>query len=65
MGELAASGMSVDEIRKSIDADSLVYLEIDDLRQVLGRSVNGFCYSCFNGAYPVDVSHCGSKEDLG
>lgn len=63
-GELAASGMSIDDIRKSIDADSLVYLEIDDLRKALGKSVDGFCYSCFNGAYPVDVSHCGSKEDL-
>ena len=63
-GELAASSMSVEEIRKDIDADSLVYLEIDDLRNVLGKNVKGFCYSCFTGKYPVDVSLCCAKEGL-
>jgi len=49
--------MSVEDIRKSIDADSLVYLDIEDLRDVLGRNIKtGFCYSCFSGDYRVDVS---------
>lgn len=62
-GELAASSMNVDAIRKAIDADSLVYLDVDDLRDVLGKKVKGFCYSCFNGDYPVDVSGCCTREE--
>jgi amidophosphoribosyltransferase len=64
-GELAASGMSTEEVRKAIDADSLVYLDMDDLREVLGKAVRGFCYACFTGKYPVDVSGCLTREEGG
>lgn len=64
-GELAASGMSTEEVRKAIDADSLVYLDMDDLREVLGKAVRGFCYACFTGKYPVDVSGCLAREEGG
>lgn len=57
-GELPAATQAVEDIRKAIDADTLVYLDIDDLRTVLGRNVKGFCYSCFTGDYPVDVTAC-------
>ncbi|MGE5580708.1 MAG: amidophosphoribosyltransferase [Bacillota bacterium] len=64
-GELAASEMSVEDIRKAIGADSLVYLDLDDLEAVLGTKVKGFCYSCFTGDYPVDVSQCCCREEGG
>ncbi len=64
-GELAATGMSVDEIRTSIDADSLVYLDVEDLSRVMGEKVTGFCHSCFTGNYPVDVSLCAGKGGCG
>lgn len=57
-GELAAASMDTEGIRRAIDADSLVYLDIDDLHEVLGRPMKGLCYSCFTGDYPVDVSCC-------
>lgn len=64
-GELAAAQWTTEDIRKQIDADSLVYLDLDDLHQTLGKHVKGFCYSCFTGKYPVDVSQCRCKEDVG
>lgn len=51
--ELAASSLEVEAIRKEIDADSLVFLEMSDLKDVLGKRISGFCYSCFDGKYPV------------
>ena len=64
-GELAASEMTTEDIRKQIDADTLVYLDLGDLHSVLGQYVKGFCYSCFTGDYPVDVSQCRGKGGLG
>lgn len=52
-GELIAASMSVEDIRKSIGADSLVYLDESDLREVLECSAGGLCYACFNGEYPA------------
>lgn len=52
-GELAASSQSVEEIREAIGADSLVFLDMSDLKEVLGKGISGFCYSCFDGNYPV------------
>ncbi len=54
--ELPASTLDVDAIRQSIGADSLAYLDLDDLKKVLGENVPEFCCSCFTGDYPVDVS---------
>jgi amidophosphoribosyltransferase len=53
-GELAASVLEPEAIRKTIDADSLAFLEMSDLRDVLGKKISGFCYSCFDGNYPVN-----------
>ena len=61
-GELAAASMSVEEIRQAIGADSLVFLDLEDLQEVLGTAIDGFCYSCFTGDYPVPVPGI-QKED--
>lgn len=53
-GELAASVLEPEAIRKTIDADSLAFLQMSDLRDVLGKKISGFCYSCFDGNYPVN-----------
>jgi amidophosphoribosyltransferase len=57
-GELAAASLQTEGIRRAIGADSLVYLDLDDLHEVLGKSIKGLCYSCFTGEYPIDVSCC-------
>ena len=55
--ELIASRMSTDEIRdKIMHADSLEYLSVEEIKQVLrelGLSPDNFCLGCFTGKYPV------------
>lgn len=50
--ELIANNMTVEEIRQYIEADSLKYLDIEDLKQCVKASED-FCYACFDGNYPV------------
>lgn len=56
--ELIASRMTVDQIRDEVvHADSLEYLSMDELKQVLrelGLNPENFCFGCFTGEYPVD-----------
>ena len=56
--ELVASNMTVEEIRdRIIHSDSLEYLTIEELREVirwLGLDPDDFCLGCFTGEYPVD-----------
>lgn len=47
---LAAVRMSLDEIRKSIDADSLGYLPLEAFAKV--GLVDRYCDACFTGNYP-------------
>ena len=57
--ELIASKMSVEEIQKYLEVDSLAFLSVEGLmkavqleRKTAGES-NGFCSACFTGKYPV------------
>jgi amidophosphoribosyltransferase len=54
-GELIASGMSVEEIRKYLDVDSLGYLSIEGLRETASGNAPHLCTACFTGDYPVKV----------
>jgi amidophosphoribosyltransferase len=54
-GELIASGMSVEDIRRFLDVDSLGYLSIDGLRATTSESSSHLCTACFTGDYPVAV----------
>ncbi|RLV54990.1 amidophosphoribosyltransferase [Aeromicrobium phragmitis] len=51
--ELIANGASVDEIRRSIGADSLAYVELDDLVEATNVPKDNLCRACFDGIYPV------------
>ena len=53
--ELIASHKSVDEIRSFIGADSLGYLSMEGLLQVVDGVQGGYCDACFTGHYPVPV----------
>lgn len=48
--ELAAHNRSIEEIRKMVGADSLEYLSIERLKQVIGIPI---CTGCLNEAYPT------------
>lgn len=53
---LIACHNSVEEIRQIIDADSLGFLDVDDLPYIIPqRNVKGYCDACFSGNYPMDV----------
>jgi amidophosphoribosyltransferase len=53
--ELIAANMSVEEIRKHLDVDSLGYLSIKGLLTATHASKKEFCLGCFNADYPVAV----------
>ena len=54
--EFIANHRTVEEIRKYLGVDSLAYLSIDGLVKAIGEPKADFCFACFNGDYPVDIS---------
>ncbi|MFL5797170.1 MAG: amidophosphoribosyltransferase [Actinomycetota bacterium] len=53
--ELVASDLSVEEVREFVGADSLAYLELEDLVEATGSRSGEFCRACFDGYYPVPI----------
>jgi amidophosphoribosyltransferase len=53
--ELIANGLSVEEIRTSIGADSLGFIDIESLVEATTIPMNQLCRACFDGIYPVDL----------
>ena len=53
--ELIANGISVDEIRRSIGADSLAYVELDELIEATNVPKDNLCRACFDGIYPIPL----------
>ena len=51
--KLIACRYSVPEISKFIGADSLGYLELEDLAEMIGSKE--FCHACFSGEYPTGI----------
>lgn len=53
---LIAANYSIEEIRESINADSLAFLSVESLLKTpIGAPVNSFCTGCFTGEYPLSV----------
>jgi amidophosphoribosyltransferase len=61
--ELIASGLSIEEIRDFIGADSLAYLSLEALVQTTRRPRSTLCRACFDGHYPIPVP--GEQEEAG
>lgn len=57
---LVACSHTVPEIAKLIGADSLGYLPMDSLRELVGRE--GFCDACFSGNYATKIPTNTSKN---
>ncbi|MCL5025412.1 MAG: amidophosphoribosyltransferase [Chloroflexi bacterium] len=53
--ELIAARMTVPEIERHIEANSLGYLGLDRLVQAVNLPRESFCLACFTGDYPVPV----------
>ena len=62
--ELIASTKSVDDIRRSIEADSLAYLSHDGMYVFVKGQTEGFCDACFSGNYPVHFDDEGHTRQL-
>ncbi len=56
-GEFIARNKSIEEIKKSIGADALVYQTVEGLIKGIGSGDTGFCTACFTGNYPTKISN--------
>ena len=53
--ELIGAGLTVDEIRDFVGADTLAYLSLDALVSTTMRPKSSLCRACFDGEYPIAV----------
>ena len=53
--ELIATGLEIDDIRRSIGADSLGYIDLDDLVEATTVPKQNLCRACFDGTYPIPL----------
>ncbi|MFN8125993.1 MAG: amidophosphoribosyltransferase [Candidatus Nanopelagicales bacterium] len=53
--ELIANGLSIEQIRDSIGADSLAYVSLDGLTESTELPAGELCRACFDGRYPVPL----------
>lgn len=53
--ELVAANMSLEEIRTSIGADSLGYVDPEDMIEATEQPAEQLCTACFSGDYPIPL----------
>lgn len=53
--ELIAAGLDIEEIRRSIGADSLGYLSMEGMVAATTISADRLCTACFTGEYPIEI----------
>jgi amidophosphoribosyltransferase len=54
--DLIAAQMSVEEIRKFIEADSLGYLSLEGMMEAIGMKPDSSCVACWNEKYPTRIT---------
>ncbi|OEU96304.1 amidophosphoribosyltransferase [Streptomyces oceani] len=53
--ELIANGLSVEEIGKSLGAESLAYISTNAMIEATTIAKPNLCRACFDGEYPIDL----------
>ncbi|BBH17230.1 amidophosphoribosyltransferase [Nocardioides baekrokdamisoli] len=53
--ELIANGMAIDEIARSIGADSLGYITLEGMVGATHQPTESLCKACFTGEYPIEL----------
>ena len=53
--ELIANGLEVEDIRRSIGADSLGYVSLEGLIEATTVAEENLCTACFTGVYPTTI----------
>ena len=51
--DLIAAQMSVEEVCRYIEADSLGYLSLEGMLKSIGLATDSSCVACWNGHYPT------------
>jgi amidophosphoribosyltransferase len=54
----------IEEIRKKIGADTLVYQSIDGLIASIGLNEDQLCLACLTGEYPIKSINCLAENDI-
>ena len=62
--ELIANGLEVEEIRRSIGADSLGYVSLEGLIAATQVTSDRLCSACFTGHYPIRIPEDMSEGKL-
>lgn len=55
--ELIAAQMSVEEVCRYIEADSLGYLSLEGMLKATGLEADSACVACWNGKYPTLIAN--------
>lgn len=53
--QLIATNRTIDEMCEMIGADSLAFLPVERLKDIIPDARCGYCDGCFSGTYPVDT----------
>lgn len=63
--ELIGANMTVPEIEKYLEVDSLRYLSLEGMLSMKSLPDVGFCSGCFSGKYPIKTPEVNGKLKLG
>lgn len=62
--ELIAARLTLPEIRRYLNADSVAYLSIEGMVRSVPGDESSYCLACFNGDYPVKPPENLTKQSL-
>jgi amidophosphoribosyltransferase len=62
--ELIANGLEIEDIRRSIGADSLGYVSLQGLIEATTIPEKNLCHACFTGVYPTQIPEDMSEGKL-
>ena len=63
--ELIGANMTVEQIEKYLEVDSLRYLSLEGMLSLKSLPDTDFCSSCFSGKYPIPIPKVNGKNRLG
>jgi amidophosphoribosyltransferase len=61
-GDLAAAKYSLDDIARTVGADSLRYLSCEDMIGAIGLPPDSLCTACFDGHYLDESGKCAASN---
>jgi amidophosphoribosyltransferase len=62
--ELLADNRNVEEIRRYLEVDSVVYLSLEGMLRCLSRPADNYCTACWSGKYPIPVDYQVNKFSM-